>query len=180
MWFFYLRAEDLPRVKAEWFQDKGDEIVCLLEITKGDRNKQETTHYRSDAVENWRRMQKRRPQGFLVFPHTKRSAGETNSTLKRTWNLLLQKALEECGIPSKGITMTNIRHTAFRLTLEEAPELGQPPAIHSFAENGMTSAEMLRETYLRYIDQVRSAQKVRAKIKPGTWSMVRGRIGDPD
>ena len=37
MWFFYLRAEDLPRVKAEWFQDKGDEIVCLFEFTKRDR-----------------------------------------------------------------------------------------------------------------------------------------------
>ena len=151
MWFFYLRAEDLPRIKAEWFQDRGEEIVCVLEITKGDRNKQETTHYRSDAVENWRRMNLRRPKGFLAFPHTKRSAGETNSTLKRTWNLLLQKALGACGIPSEGITMTTIRHTAFRLTLEEAPELGQPPAIHSFAENGMTSAKMLQETYLRFL-----------------------------
>jgi len=76
--------------------------------------------------------------------------------------------------------MTNIRHTAFRLTLEDAPELGQAPAIHSFAENGMTSAKMLQETYLRFIEQESTAKKVRAKIKPGTWSMVRGRIGDPD
>ena len=180
MWFFYLRAEDLPRIRAEWFQDRGEEIVCVLEITKGDRNKQETTHYRSDALENWRRMNQRRPKGFLVFPHTKRSAGETNSTLKRTWNLLLRAALDACGIPSDGMTMTNIRHTAFRLTLEEAPELGQAPAIHSFAENGMTSAKMLQETYLRFIEQESTAKKVRAKIKPGTWSMVRGRIGDPD
>lgn len=127
MWFFYLRAEDLPRIKAEWFQDRGEEIVCVLEITKGDRNKQETTHFRSDAVENWRRMNQRRPKGFLVFPHTKRSAGETTSTIKRTWNLLLRTALDACEIPSDGMTMTNIRHTAFRLTLEEDPELGTPP-----------------------------------------------------
>ena len=180
MWFFYLRAEDLPRIKAEWFQDRGEEIVCVLEITKGDRNKQETTHYRSDAVENWKRMNQRRPKGFLVFPHTKRSAGETTSTIKRTWNLLLRKALDACEIPSEGMSMTNIRHTAFRLTLEEAPELGRPPAIHSFAENGMTSAKMLQETYLRFIEQESTAKKIRAKIKPGTWSMVRGRIGDPD
>lgn len=179
MWFFYLRAEDLPRIRAEWFQDRGEEIVCVLEITKGDRNKQETTHYRSDALENWRRMNQRRPKGFLVFPHTKRSAGETNSTLKRTWNLLLKAALDACGIDSKDMTMTTIRHTAFRLTLEEAPELGQPPAIHAFAQNGMTSAKMLQETYLRFIEQESTAKKVRAKIKPGTWSMVRGRIGDP-
>lgn len=180
MWFFYLRAEDLPRIKAEWFQDRGDEIVCLLEVTKGDRDKHQTTTYRPDAVENWRRMNQRRPKGFLVFPHTKRSAGETNSTLKRTWNLLLQQALDACGITSKDITMTNIRHTAFRLTLEDAPELGQPPAIHAFAENGMTSAKMLQETYLRFIEQESTAKKVRAKIKPGAWSMVRGRIAYPD
>ena len=177
IWFFYLRAEDLPRIRAEWFQDRGEEIVCVLEITKGDRNKQETTHYRSDALENWRRMNQRRPKGFLVFPHTKRSAGETNSTLKRTWNLLLRAALDACGIPSDGMTMTNIRHTAFRLTLEEAPELGQAPAIHAFAENGMTSAKMLQETYLRFIEQESTAKKVRAKIKPGTWSNIK-RVGD--
>ena len=180
MWFFYLRAEDLPRIRAEWFQDKGEEIVCFLEITKGDRDKQETRNYRQDALENWRRMNQRRPKGFLVFPHTKRSAGETNSTLKRTWNLLLRTALDACGIPSDGMTMTNIRHTAFRLTLEEAPELGQEPWIGAFAKNGMTSAPMLRETYLKHIEEELTAKKVRAKIKPGTWSMVRGRIGDPD
>ena len=144
------------------------EIVCVLEITKGYRNKQKTTHYRSDALENWRRMNQRRPKGLLVFPHTKRSAGETNFTLKRTWNLLLRAALDACEIPSDEVTMTNIRHTAFCLTLEEAPELGQAPAIHSFAENGMTPAKMLQETYLRFIEQESTAKKVRAKIKPGT------------
>ena len=180
MWFFYLRPEHLPRIKAEWFQNRGEKIVCVPEITKGDRNKQEATHYWSDAVENWRRMNQRRPKGFLVFPHTKRSAGETTSTLKRIWKLLLQKALNASGIPSEGLTMMTIRHTAFRLTLEEAPELGQPQAIHFFAENGMTSAKRLQETYLRFIEQESTAKKVRAKIKPGTWTMIRERTGDPD
>ena len=64
--------------------------------------------------------------------------------------------------------MTNIRRTAFRLTLEEAPELGRQPEINAFAENGMTSAKMLQETYLRFIEQEPTAKKVRAKIKPGT------------
>ena len=176
MWFFYLRAEDLPRIRAEWFHDKGDEIICLLEETKGDRDKHQTTNYRPDAVENWRRMNQRRPKGFLVFPHTKRSTGETTSTLKRTWNQLLRAALDACEIPSDGMTMTNIRHTAFRLTLEEAPELGRQPEIHAFAENGMTSAKMLQETYLRFIEQESTAKKVRAKIKPGTWSLQKGRV----
>lgn len=182
MWFFYLRAEDLPRIKSEWFQDRKDEIICFLEVTKGDRKKQETTHYRTDAIENWRRIKQRRPMGFLVFPHTKRSPGETNSTLKHTWNLLLRKALDACDppIPSDGISMTSIRHTAFRLTLEEDPDLGRLPGIHAFAENGLTSAKMLQETYLRFIEQESTAKKTRAKIKPGNWSLHKGRVGNND
>ena len=173
MWFFYLRAEDLPRIKAEWFQVRGDEISCLLEETKGDRITQETTNYRPDALQNWRRMNQRRPTGFLVFPQIKRSEGEISSTLKRTWNSLLKTALDACEIPSKGMTMTNIRHTAFRLTLEEVPDLGRQPDIHAFAANGNTSVEMLQETYLRFIEHESTAKKVRAKVKPGRWALTR-------
>ena len=173
MWFFHLRAEDLPRLQAEWFRDEGDEIVCDLEITKGDRDRHRTTHYRQDAVSNWRRMNRRRPKGLLIFPHTKRSEGETTSTLVRNWNNLLKHALDACDppIPSKDMTMTNIRHTAFRLTLEDDPRLGQEPRIHAFAANGLTSAEMLRATYLRFIEEEATAKRTRAKIKPGAWSL---------
>jgi hypothetical protein len=69
--------------------------------------------------------------------------------------------------------MTNIRHTAFRLTLEEVPELGSPPGIYAFAQNGMTSAEMLQRTYLRFIEEEATAKNARAKIKPGNWSMMK-------
>ena len=89
----------------------------------------------------------------MVFPHMKRSTGETTSTLKRTWNQLLRAALDACEIPSDGMTMRNIRHTAFRLMLEEALELGRQTEVHAFAENGMTSVKMLQETYLRFIEQ---------------------------
>ena len=185
MWFFYFRPEDLPRIKAEWFQegkeDDGEESIrCFVMETKGNRPKYTAIPTRPDALQNWRRMRQRRPKGFLVFPHTKRSEGETNSTLVRNWNNLLRHALDACDppIPSKGISMVNIRHTAFRLTLEEAPELGTQSHIHSFAMNAGTSVEMLQGTYLRFIDQEATAKQMRAKIKPGTWSMVRGRIGD--
>jgi hypothetical protein len=69
--------------------------------------------------------------------------------------------------------MTNIRHTAFRLTLEEDPTLGTPPGIYAFAQNGMTSAEMLQRTYLRFIEEEATAKRARAQIKPGQWSMVK-------
>jgi hypothetical protein len=178
MWFFYLRAEDLPRLKAEWFQDHGEEIICFLEQTKGNRPQQRTRHYRPDAIANWKRMDLRHPTGFLVFPHIKRSDSDASGTLKNNLNDLLRYALEQCDppIPSKGMTMTNIRHTAFRLTLEEMPELGRPPDIYSFAQNGMTSPEMLQRTYLRFIEEEATAKKARAQIRPGDWSMVK-RVG---
>jgi hypothetical protein len=175
MWFFYLRAEDLPRLRAEWFQDHGEEIICLLEQTKGNRPQQRTTHYRPDAIANWRRMNLRRPKGLLVFPHIKRSESDISGTLKKNLNDLLRYALTQCDppIPSQGVTMTNIRHTAFRLTLEEMPSLGQPPDIYAFAENGMTSEPMLQRTYLRFIEQEATAKRARSQIKPGQWSMVK-------
>ncbi len=175
MWFFYLRAEDLPRLRAEWFQDHGEEIICLLEQTKGNRPQQRTTHYRPDAIANWRRMNLRRPKGLLVFPHIKRSESDVSGTLKKNLNDLLRYVLDQCdpSIPSQGVTMTNIRHTAFRLTLEEVPELGRPPGIYAFAQNGMTSAEMLQRTYLRFIEEEATAKNARAKIKPGNWSMLK-------
>ena len=67
--------------------------------------------------------------------------------------------------------MTNIRNTTCRLTLEDAPELGQEPGIHAFAANGLTSAEMLRATYLRFIEEEATAKRTRAKIKPGAWPL---------
>ncbi len=178
MWFFYLRAEDLPRLRAEWFQDHGEEIICLLEQTKGNRPQQRTTHYRPDAIANWRRMNLRRPKGLLIFPHIKRSESDISGTLKKNLNDLLRYVLEQCDppIPSQGVTMTNIRHTAFRLTLEEVPELGRPPGIYAFAQNGMTSVEMLQRTYLRFIEEEATAKRARAQIRPGEWSMVK-RIG---
>jgi hypothetical protein len=174
MWFFYLRAEDLPRLRAEWFQDQGEEIICLLEQTKGNRPQHRTTHYRPDAIENWRRMNKRRPKGLLVFPHINRTESDVSGTLKKNLNDLLRYALEKCDppIPSQGVTMTNIRHTAFRLTLEAMPKLGHPPDIYAFAQNGMTSAEMLQRTYLRFIEESATAKRARAEIPAGQWSMV--------
>jgi len=101
-----------------------------------------------------------------------------SGTLKKNLNDLLRYVLEQCDppIPSEGVTMTNIRHTAFRLTLEEVPELGSPPAIFAFAQNGMTSAEMLQRTYLRFIEEESTAKRARSQIRPGDWSMVK-RVG---
>jgi len=184
LWFFHLRPEDLPRLRAEWFSEGADEkeIICLLQETKGNRPKQETRNYRPDGATNWRRMAQRRPNGYLVFPHLSRPKGNpAESSVLDNFNDLLRAALDACDppVPSQGITAMTIRHTAFRLTLEEVPSLGQSPHIETFAANGMTSAAMLHQTYLRFIDQEATAQKVRKQIKPSSWSMTRRIIDSP-
>ena len=176
LWFFHLRAEDMPRLLSEWFTDEGEEIVCLLEVTKGDRTIKKTRHFRPDAVSNWRRTAQRKPKGYLAFPHMDRDAkNPAESSVLDCFNDLLRQALDQCNppIPSKGVTSTTIRHTAFRLTLEEVPELGQYPGIVTFAENGHTSPPMLQQTYLKYIEEERLAKQLRSKMKPGEYSMVR-------
>ena len=93
-------------------------------------------------------------------------------------NTLLKRAIKNL-LPEyadKSISWTNIRHTAFRLTLEDCPELGQTGTpITEFARNGFTSPEMLYETYLKYIDSESQARKTRKKIKPMEYTLVRNK-----
>jgi hypothetical protein len=37
----------------------------------------------------------------------------------------------------------------------------------------MTSAEMLQQTYLRFIEEEATAKRAWAQIRPGEWSMVK-------
>ena len=82
-------------------------------------------------------------------------------------NFLLKIAIEQClsDFPVKERKWTTIRHTAFRLTLEEMPELGVAPDINAFADNGHTSPMQLRDTYLRYIDPDKTAARARCTMK---------------
>jgi hypothetical protein len=48
--------------------------------------------------------------------------------------------------------------------------------ISAFTQNGMTSAEMLQQTYLRFIEEEATAKRARAQICLGDWSMVK-RVG---
>ena len=177
LWFFYLRAEDIPRLKSEWFRDTGEEIICDLEITKGDRDKHPTTHYRNDAIQNWRRLVKRKPKGHLAFAHLQRDGSNAAETsVLDNLNALVRHAMDECNppIPSKGMSTTNIRHTALRLTLEEIPSLCVPGApLNSFADNARTSTDMLYDTYIRYIDSERITKEARKQSKPGTYSLTK-------
>ena len=75
-------------------------------------------------------------------------------------------AIQEClpDFPKANRNWTTLRHTAFRLTLEDEPSLGIPPKINAFADNGHTSPDQLRKTYLRYMELEATAKEARQNI----------------
>ena len=168
-WFFYLRAEDMYRLRSEWFKKTKDGWICDLETTKKDRPLHRTIPFRKDAEKFLKRIISRKPKGYLVFPHMDRpKENEADSGVLGNINFLLKKAIEQClpDFPSDERKWTTIRHTAFRLTLEDDPSLGVPPKINAFADNGHTSPQQLRDTYLRFIDLEKTAMEAREKIEP--------------
>ena len=166
-WYFYTRSRDLDRVQMQWFESvpKEKKVICKLEDTKTGRI-EETESYRSDAVRFWERISKRRGKsGYIMLPHIERPM---ERKVVHTLNHLLRHAIDTYIPDFKGEkSWTALRHTAFRLTLEEMPELGQYPAIKQFAKNGGTSDTMLKSTYLDYIDDVNLGEKARSTIKEG-------------
>ena len=110
----------------------------------------------------WQRMVLCRPTGYLILPHPNRPIGnEADSHCLETLNFLLKNAMVMYVPPihAEDVTWTTIRHTDFRLTLEEFPKLGVPPRIDAFAFTGHTSAQMLQERYLKYIDAKKMQRK---------------------
>jgi len=96
-WFFYLRAEDMCRLKSEWFtrKDSGS-WTCFLETTKKDRELHQTSHYRRDADSYLKRIKGCKPDGYLIFPHITRPVGnEADSPVLLNLNFLLKKAIEK-------------------------------------------------------------------------------------
>ena len=181
MWFFYLRPEDMCRLRSEWFEESPEEWICNLETTKKDRYRHRTTHYREDAPKFLKRIFGRKPTGFTILPHMQRDMhNPASSGVLGNLNFLLKHAIDLClpDFPVKERKWMTLRHTALRLTLEDDRDLWIPPDINSFAENAHTSPQMLRETYINYIESESTAKKSRKKIKSGNWSLQRGRISD--
>ena len=166
-WYFYFRAEDMYRLKAEWFRKTEDGWICDLETTKKDRPKHSSTHFRPDAEKFMDRLLQRKPSGYLIFPDMERPKDNAaDSRVLKKLNILLKAALQEClpEFPVADCKWTTLRHTAFRLTLEDDSTLGIPPKINAFADNGHTSADQLRKTYLRYMELEATAKEARKNI----------------
>ena len=148
-----------------------------METTKKDRPIHQTTHYRNDRYRFWERLKRRKPSRYLVLPQIDRPEGNpADSHVLKTLNFLLKHMMERTfgnEFPASGRKRTTILHTAFRLTLEEDPALAIPPKINCFEDNGHTSPDQLRNTYLRYIDAERTARESRQTIGEGKWTMVK-------
>lgn len=179
-WFYYLRSQDMPIMRGEWFKEEYDDSekdtqwALLLGKVKTNRDLHDTYTYRRDAYKNISRTLRRKPSGYLALPHLKRIVGSENeSHVGETLNHLLKEACIRAGVSPVGVKWTTIRHTALRLTLEEYPELGTKRYIDNFAWNAHTSAPQLEDTYLKFIDAKETARKARAVIEPGKYSLVK-------
>ena len=183
MWFFYLRAEDMPRIKVEWFSirkdSNGEENAVLnLQEAKGFRELKESYAFRQGSVEAVKRMLKRRKNcEYLVFDFYKRpKMNESGSQVLETLNELLKYSCENCYYKKNfeeikdDIRWTTVRHTAFMETCREFDDLRNPSMLATFAENAYTSAKTLRENYLNKIDRESLALKGRKTLKKGRYT----------
>ena len=183
MWFFHLRIQDLPRLKAEWFRagEKKDQVLCRLLETKGNRDIQQTENARADGFKFWKRLSKRKPEGYLVFPDKERPDGDPvrSSVLPDIRHLFKHlKEVVDPPITRRGVSPSQVRHTTFRLIVEENFEYYQSPRGLAFlAKCGNTSTEEIRTKYLEPVRFSRDADEGRQLLKPATWSNVK-RVGD--
>ncbi len=185
MWFWYLRAEDLPRIRAEHFQldehDPSDiKVKLAMSELKGYRDAYPANNWRPDAVTFYKRMKKRRPSGYLVAPHKERTArNENSSQTKKFLNSRLKYALEASCISTSdeygnSITMHNMRHTTFMLAFLEWEELRtDEETLGDFARNANTSKERLRETYINHIGRNQSGSRARKAFKASELSLIK-------
>ena len=83
LYFFHLRAEDIPRLESEWIHEDTDEGLYLyLEIVKGDRLiRHKSTSFRNGSDNALERIKKRKPTGFLLFTDNYLTGRKINAKL---------------------------------------------------------------------------------------------------
>ena len=180
---FFLRSQDLHRLKIEWFRKdlKHREFVLMHPTPKSDRKIKETRNIRDDAFDFMLRLMNRRSDnGWLLFPSYKRQCeGGAENKVMRNMNFLLQIAVEKC-LPEFSLKDANvkaIRHTSFRHHFEDDPILGDPDKIRMFAENALTTPEMLQSTYLDYINREETLRGSKKKMRKSNYSLT-NRVSD--
>ena len=181
LFYFHLRAEDMPRLVNEWIYQRTDGSYYLyLEIVKGNRLvRHESKSYREGADAALERIKKRKPKGFLIFTDnylTGRVDGNyADSQVGESLNVLLQHAIKVSGIKKRQrMTITHIRHTAFYLLIKEFPDQFKTvEQLEMLGKSGFSSEEELRETYVNKIYADEHTSKVRKLGKPTQFEMIK-------
>ena len=178
-YYWFLRSQDLQKLKIEWFKEdaKNREFVLRIPDPKSDRREIETRNIKDGAYDFFKRLLNRRPHsGWLIMPFTKReSEGGQENQVTRNLNFLLKEVVQEClpEFDKSDAILTNVRHTTFRHHLEDDMTFGQYPKIADFARNGLTSPQMLQETYINYISRETSLRDSKNKMRPSNFSLTK-------
>ena len=178
-YYFYVRAEDIPRLRMERFREEGkgeDErgILYMREL-KGNRAKDNSYAFREGELNHIRRMKSRKPDdGWSWFPQYQRTIKNPKKATLKCVNHLLQESLKTLGIEKReAMTWTNLRHTAFVLMIEDNPDLRETSELIDFAKNGFTSLDQFQKTYLDKMDIQRRASESRKKVKAGKYDLIK-------
>ena len=178
-YFFFLRSQDVPRLQIKWFTEnpEHEEFVIRNNEPKGDRKIEDTRNLKPDAYPFFKRLLKRRPdEGWLNSPFIKRPIdGGAEKYVIRTLNFLLKKAAEKClsKWDKDDVNLTTIRHTTFRHHIEDDMALSTYPKIKLFAENGLTSPDMLQKTYINYISRERTLRESKKNMRSSNYSLIK-------
>ena len=195
MQYCHLRTQDLSEIRGSDFRIDDDGIGNeVLTITVREPKKNAPSHpihcMSADAVRLWKRIRKRmkRQGDYVIFPHLEDADRRENkckfNTLK---TFLLDVALEKAGLPrensyGKTADFTSMRHTGFMLELADLKARGMMnngTDIVRFAENGLTSRQMVEEVYLSHLDRFDfSAEAVRRSKAHSNKMLLLRRVGN--
>ena len=181
LYYFHLRAEDMPRLESEWiYEDTDDTLYLFLDVVKGNRLvRHKSTSYRSGSDQALIRIKKRKPRGFLLFTDNyltgRKDKNYVDSQVLETLNTCLQHAVKVSGIKKRGnMTMTNVRHTAFYLLIKEFPdEFKTVEQLTMLGNTGFSSEDQLRDTYVNKIYAEEHTSKVRKLGTPRPLELIK-------
>ena len=194
MQYCHLRAQDLSEIRGSDFKidddGSGNEVLTIT-VREPKRNAPSHPIYcmSTDAVRLWKRIRNRmKAQGdYVLFAHLEDKDRRENkckfNTLK---TFLLGISLEKAGLPrqnsyGKTADITSMRHTGFMLELADLKARGMMnngTDIIRFAENGLTSRQMIEEVYLSHLDRFDfSAEAVRRSKEHLNEMLLVRRIG---
>jgi len=178
-YYWFLRSQDMDKLKIEWFRDDSEhyEYVLTNQDPKSGRKIVETKNINPEGYKFFKRLLNRREEkGYLIYPHvTRKNEGGAEAKTMRDLNFLLKAAVKIAlpKFPVKYADLTTIRHTSLRHHLEDDVSLGDRTKIKEFADNALTSPEMLQKTYLDFISRESTLRESKSKMRSSSYSLVK-------